>query len=408
MRKRREPAADDDVVTAFRDGQVTARANRRMEGFTQAVQEIGYQGIRRGDLVIHSMDGFAGAIGISDSDGKASPVVHAYSPARDVDVRFFAYMLRTLARLGFITSLARGIRERSTAFDAATFTSLALPVPPLSTQRAIADYLDHETARIDALVDAKQRVADLLWQEYETIVTALVTTGELAPAGFDDGRGAEWLGEMPDGWSVMPLKRVVACDNSGEWGGEPGMEEVDLPVATTAQIARDGTFLIDQMPVRSFTPTQASYYTCRRGDIVVVKSSGSATSIISGKAGLITPDTPAFVFSNFLMRLRVDHEVAVPGFVYAFLTSHITRERIKRMVSATTYPNLKVEEYMASMMPVPPITEQQRIVRMLTAYSSRLARATQALSASRQLLQDYRQALITSAITGEKVLPEAA
>jgi type I restriction enzyme S subunit len=63
----------DGVVTAFRDGQVTLRENRRTEGYTFAILELGYQGIRHGQLVLHSMDAFAGAIGVSESDGKCSP-----------------------------------------------------------------------------------------------------------------------------------------------------------------------------------------------------------------------------------------------------------------------------------------------------------------------------------------------
>src|SRR5688572_20250526 len=70
----RPPREEDGVVTAFRDGMVTLRTNRRTEGFTLALKEIGYQGIRKGDLVIHEMDAFAGAIGVSDSDGKSTPV----------------------------------------------------------------------------------------------------------------------------------------------------------------------------------------------------------------------------------------------------------------------------------------------------------------------------------------------
>lgn len=67
---------DDDVITCFRDGEVTLRKNRREDGFTVSLQEIGYQGIDKGDLIVHGMDGFAGAIGISDSRGKASPVLN--------------------------------------------------------------------------------------------------------------------------------------------------------------------------------------------------------------------------------------------------------------------------------------------------------------------------------------------
>lgn len=69
--KMQRPTSDtDEVVTCFRDGTVTLRKNRRTTGFTESLKEIGYQGIRKGDLVIHVMDAFAGSIGVSDSDGK--------------------------------------------------------------------------------------------------------------------------------------------------------------------------------------------------------------------------------------------------------------------------------------------------------------------------------------------------
>ena len=68
--------SDDGVITCFRDGEVTLRSNRREEGFTFSFQEAGYQGIEPGELVVHGMDGFAGAIGISDSRGKATPVLN--------------------------------------------------------------------------------------------------------------------------------------------------------------------------------------------------------------------------------------------------------------------------------------------------------------------------------------------
>ena len=71
------PIKDDDgVITCFRNGEVTLRANRREDGFTIATVEAGYQGIEPGDLVIHGMDGFAGAIGISDSRGKGTPALN--------------------------------------------------------------------------------------------------------------------------------------------------------------------------------------------------------------------------------------------------------------------------------------------------------------------------------------------
>lgn len=156
--------SDDEIVTCFRDGEVTLRSNRRTEGFTNALKEHGYQGIRKGDLVIHAMDAFAGAIGVSNSDGKSTPVYSVCIPRFDnqVNVYFYAYFLRNLALSGFIQSLAKGIRERSTDFRFADFAQLELPLPPLPEQTAIADYLDEKTARIQTAIGIKnEQIAKL-------------------------------------------------------------------------------------------------------------------------------------------------------------------------------------------------------------------------------------------------------
>ena len=73
-RMERPTRLNDDTVTCFRDGVVTLRRNRRVLGFTESLKEIGYQGVRRGDLVIHAMDAFAGACGVANADGKCTPV----------------------------------------------------------------------------------------------------------------------------------------------------------------------------------------------------------------------------------------------------------------------------------------------------------------------------------------------
>ena len=138
-RVQREIQPEDGVVTAFRDGQVTLRANRRIDGFTESIKEIGYQGVRKGDLLVHAMDGFAGAIGVSDSEGKCSPVCSVCIPTdeKEVHVGYFGYLVRQLAVTDYISSLAKGIRERSTEFRYSEFSVLDLALPPKNEQKTI-------------------------------------------------------------------------------------------------------------------------------------------------------------------------------------------------------------------------------------------------------------------------------
>ena len=102
---------DDDVITCFRDGTVTLRKNKKEDGFTFSIKEHGYQQILPGDLVVHEMDGFAGAIGISDSKGKSTPVYTVIEPNKNIDLLYFSFLLREMSRSGKIESMSRSIRE---------------------------------------------------------------------------------------------------------------------------------------------------------------------------------------------------------------------------------------------------------------------------------------------------------
>ena len=170
----------DEIVTCFRDGQVTLRANRRIDGFTNALKEYGYQGIRKGDLVIHNMDAFAGAIGISDSDGKATPVYSVCIPYNEniVFSGYYAKYLRNLAMKDFLLSLAKGIRERSTDFRFKDFGELEFPLPPKDEQEKIVEYIENKISKIDKLLNLEQEYIKSL-KEYKASLIDSVVTGKV-------------------------------------------------------------------------------------------------------------------------------------------------------------------------------------------------------------------------------------
>lgn len=175
QRMNRPVRPEDETITCFRDGQVTLRKRRRLEGFTESFKEIGYQGIRKGDLVIHQMDAFAGSIGVSDSDGKGTPVYICLQPKGSENNFYYAYLLREMARTGYIKSLYRGIRERSSDFRFETLAKLFLPIPPASEQRAIVDYLQDKTSKIDKLISEKTRELEYMKELRQRIISDAVT-----------------------------------------------------------------------------------------------------------------------------------------------------------------------------------------------------------------------------------------
>ena len=174
---------NDEVITCFRDGEVTLRSKRREDGFTISLQETGYQGINPGDLVVHGMDGFAGAIGISDSRGKATPVLNVLDTKENK--KFFMYYLRTLAFTEVFIALSTGIRVRSCDTNWNKLRQLVYLIPPLSEQQAIADYLDDKCAKIDAVIADKQAQLETLAAYKKSLIYECVT-GKKSVPGFEE------------------------------------------------------------------------------------------------------------------------------------------------------------------------------------------------------------------------------
>ncbi|MES9602514.1 restriction endonuclease subunit S [Actinomadura sp. NPDC000929] len=389
-RERRSINSSDRVVTAFRDGTVTLRANRRLSGFTEALQEIGYQGIRKGDLVVHSMDGFAGAIGISDSNGKASPVVHAYTPTSQADLRYYAYLIRQMALNGHITSLAKGIRERSTAFDSAMLANLVLPVPPLTEQRRIADFLDAETRRIDKLLQARWRQKSLLVEHTNQRISELATG--VAKYKNIYNTGSPWIPNLPEGWKLLPLKRrwtVIDCKHR-----TPTYLDHGIPVISPGDI-KPGR--LDLSRAHRFV-SESDYRDLaddlrrpRKGDIVYSRNASV------GIAAYV--DTAArFTMGQDVCRITsVDQD----QLFLSFVLNVVVQGEIESLQIGSTFTRINIATLLGLGIPCPPPSEQRNIALQMDEVSHRGDDLQRKLDRQLEVLAERRQALITAAVTGQ-------
>ena len=175
---------NDEIVTCFRDGQVTLRRNRREEGFTNAIKELGYQGIRVGQLVLHSMDAFAGAIGVSDSDGKCSPEYIICDSINNLSNNFYyGYLLRVMALAGFIQASCPAVRERAPRIRFSDFGVMFLPMPPINEQNDIVEFILYETSKIKELILATEVTMNLLKERRSALISEAVT-GKLDIGAF--------------------------------------------------------------------------------------------------------------------------------------------------------------------------------------------------------------------------------
>jgi type I restriction enzyme S subunit len=404
-RQQRPLRSDDGVVTAFRDGQVTLRTKRREDGFTFADKEIGYHGVRVGDLVIHAMDGFAGAIGVSDSDGKCSPVCAVCTPLSGaVEVRYYASVLRHLAVSGFISSLAKGIRERSTDFRFAEFKELALPLPPKEDQKAIVSFLDHKTAAIDGLITKKERLIELLQEKRQALITQAVTKGLDLNVPMRDS-GVVWIGGVPQHWRVLPLRRVVAHQLAGPYGSS----------LTKAMYSSSGVRVYGQQQVIPNDFATGDYYISPEkfaemreyevhpGDLLVTVMG------TIGRVAVVPQGIERGIMNPRLVRYVIGERQASAHYVAWVLRSNVGISQLAEAAQGSTMDGLNLRIIGDVVLALPPRAEQDEIVARIEAVDAWSKRLSGSVQEQLERLREYRQALITAAVTGKfDVSKEAA
>ncbi|MGV3153120.1 MULTISPECIES: restriction endonuclease subunit S [unclassified Corynebacterium] len=377
--QKRDVQEDDEIVTAFRDGQVTLRRNRRTDGFTMAEKEIGYQHICEGDLVVHSMDGGFGAIGVSDSCGKASPVVHAYTSSL-CDLRFVAYQLRAAVKAGWIAALAKGIRVRSTQFDRPALASLKIAYPTVGTQRRIADYLDRETAEIDAAVADLDKYVELLEKRRLEMIRHKTQF---------DAKGSAWercstsVVFRSIGGGTTPKKDMGYYTSNEDENGAPWV--------TTSEL-RESLLQVTKVCVTPKALREVSSLRIHPAGSVVIAMYGATI----GRLGILgvpaTTNQACCVFSE-------PKGVDLKFFYYSLWAD---REAIIRHSSGGGQPNISQAILQRWKTPLPPLEAQREIADYLDHESDEIDSLIAESTKLRDLLLKRRSVLITEVVTGRK------
>lgn len=378
---------EDEIVTCFRDGEVTLRKNRRLEGFTNSLKEIGYQGIRKGDLVIHNMDAFAGAIGVSDSDGKGTPVYAVCTPIReDANQFYYCYLLRFLAKTGFIQSLAKGIRERSTDFRYGDFKELLLPVPSRAEQDAIVLYLDTATSEIDKAIAMQQKMIDLLNERKQIIIQNAVTKGLDENVEMKES-GVEWIGKIPKHWEVRRGKFLFRVVNEYSTTGQEELLTVSDRTGITPRSMKNFNMFMSESLI--------GYKKCQKGDICsnIMWMWHGAVGVTEYN-GVISPSYGVYrqIAVNYDNKY-LDYMLRLPRLVevYGICSTGLTESRLR------LYP----DDFMNIQFFIPPVEEQKSIVLQIQKQITDIEKSIRNAENLITLLQERKQIIINEVVTGK-------
>lgn len=387
------PIKDDDgVITCFRNGEVTLRANRREDGFTIATVEAGYQGIEPGDLVIHGMDGFAGAIGISDSRGKGTPALNVLSCSENK--KYIMYLLRAMAYTEVFMALSTGIRVRTCDTNWKKLRSLDYLIPPAEEQQRIADFLDAKCAEIDALTADIQAQIDTLEQYKRSVITETVTKGLNPDAEMKDSE-AQWVGRMPSSWRMLKGKYMFA---QRSLRGNSRKLQLLSPTQKFGVIPQTLYEELSGMSaVKLNEKTDLSLFkTIHKGDFCISLRSFQGGFEYSKYEGVVSP-----AYQVFYPTL----EIADDYYKYLFKEQGFIDRMNSYTMTLRDGKNIAFSDFGNTYIPYPPLTEQLEIA----IYLDRKCTQIDALVTEKQqqlaTLDEYKKSLIFEYVTGKKEVP---
>lgn len=383
--------SSDDVITCFRDGEVTLRKRRREEGFTNSLKEIGYQGVNPGDLVVHGMDGFAGSIGISDSRGKASPVLNILDSNQNK--RYLMYYLRGMAYKDVFMALSTGIRVRSCDLRWNKLSVFPFLLPSLSEQSAIAAYLDTQCAKIDEIIaEAKASIED--YKQWKASVIYEAVTKGLDPNVEMKESGIEWIGEIPKEWKLRKLFKCFALIGSGT---TPKSQIEDYYAGNISWLqSGDINGSIVKTTAKHINKKALEDYSALRiygAPFIAIAMYGA--SIANTSIVVIDACTNQACCVLSLPKLGIDYKYMF----YAVLSS---KAELLIQARGGTQPNISQEIIKQLRVPIPPMREQTAIAAYLDAQCAKideLSTEKQSLIAD---LEAYKKSLIYEVVTGKR------
>lgn len=341
------------------------------------------------DFLIH-LRSFQGGIEWSVNDGKVSPAYTVLRPNSGVYPPFFYYLLKSDGYIQELRSTTNQLRDGQ-SMNYSQFAMVPLIEVPWNEQVRIAQFIDRETAQIDDLIKKQEHLIALLGEKRQAIITHAVTKG-LNPRASAKPSGEPWIGDVPEHWSLPRLKNCTQVKRGRFMHrprNAPHLYDGKYPFIQTGAIARaQGKYIAEYSQTLSEAGLKTSALMPQGTLVMAIAANIADVAILSFDS--CAPDS--------VLGFKPTNHTS-PDFLYYALTAK--RAELISEAPVTSQGNLNVERVGGVTIPLPPIREQQKIVKKLDEELEQMAQISSKASGMLRLLSERRSALISAAVTGK-------
>ena len=351
--------------------------------------------VMNGDFVINSRSDRKGSSGIADRDGSVSLICTVLKPHGSINGTFVHHLFRSVAFQEEYYRYGKGIVADLWSTNYGEMKNILLACPPESEQRLIATFLDHEIAKIDALIAEQQRLIELLTEKRKAVISHAVTKG-LNPGAPMRPSGIAWVGDIPEHWGTSYLKWLTDPDR-------PIMYGIVLPgpdMGSGVPLVKGGNVKPSRLNLASvaFTTSEieAPYARARlkAGDLVYS---------IRGTIGDCEPVPAELHSANItqdVARIAVAPEFD-SGWVRWALLSSAVRQDLECGSLGAAVRGINIYDLKRAAIPIPPREEQVAIREHLDEAVAEIDGLNDQTRSAILLLSERRSALISAAVTGQ-------
>ncbi|MGR5116721.1 restriction endonuclease subunit S [Photobacterium damselae] len=272
----------------------------------------------------------------------------------------------------------------------------SIPYPPLNEQTQIAAFLDHETAKIDTLIEKQQQLIELLKEKRQAVISHAVTKGLNPDAPMKDS-GVEWLGEVPEHWNVAPLKYLVKEKAAGPYGASLTKA---MYVSNGVKVYGQQQVINDDFDIGDYYISENKYkemirYTVYPDDVLI-----SVMGTV-GKVAVVPSTAHHGIINPRLVRYKFNTSKIKPIFVQHLIMSIRYQNRLSEASQGSTMDGLNMGILGDLSLVLPPINEQTQIISEVNHQSSVYNKLINKAENIIVLFQERRTALISAAVTGK-------
>ncbi|MFZ2987851.1 restriction endonuclease subunit S [Ideonella sp.] len=362
--------------------------------FTASYTQFEGDGVRfeTGDILFGKLRPYLAKVLLAPWPGEAVGDFHVLRAAEGMFPRFAQYCMLTRSFIDIVDGSTFGSKMPRANWE--FMGEMSFPVPSASEQAIVATFLDHETAKIDALVAEQEQLITLLKEKRQAVISHAVTKG-LDPSVPMKDSGVEWLGAVPEHWEVSPLKRHWIATDCKHITAE--FVEDGFPLASIREVQSRWVDLGDAKRTTEY------FYSLliegdrdpRPGDLIF---SRNATV---GEIAQVSSGHPPFAMGQDVVLLRRNYETASPDFLQLVVRSPVVTQQLALCMIGSTFKRINVEEIRTLLIAFPPPAEQAAIAGFLLTQIEQFEQLIDEAVLAIELLLERRSALISAAVTGQ-------